>query len=227
MKDKHRAAATKDRQRQRQHRADRPDRGGPARPERQGLSAQVLIGALTRPASRRGRALLFGDRQGSPCMACRATCPIDFRHPIELPRNQPQQGRHGRSAASQDEHELRLRRAARARPRRGAYRRQQSQPLHLQGHQHLPCGHPHLALIDPGPEDPAHLAAILAAMGPRRISHVSSPTPTATTPTACPRCWPPPAPRPQASGAGPRRGTKRTSPSGGEFVDQDFLPTFP
>lgn len=31
----------------------------------------------------------------------------------------------------------------------------------------------HVALIDPGPDDPAHLAALLAALGPReRISHI-------------------------------------------------------
>ena len=55
---------------------------------------------------------------------------------------------------------------------------------------------------------------------PRR----SSPTRTATTPTACRRCSRPPAPRRPASAAAPRnRGTKRTSPSGSEFVDQDFV----
>ena len=56
----------------------------------------------------------------------------------------------------------------------------------------------------------------------------SSPTRTATTPTACRRCWPPPAPRPPASAAAlANRGTKRTSPSGSEFVDQDFVPDVP
>ena len=56
----------------------------------------------------------------------------------------------------------------------------------------------------------------------------SSPTRTAITPTDCPRCLQPPAPRPWASDARARaRGTKGTSPSGSEFVDQDFIPDVP
>ena len=59
-----------------------------------------------------------------------------------------------------------------------------------------------LALIDPGPDDPAHLEAILEddrRPADRRTS--SSRTPTATTPTACRRCWRRPVPRRWASGA--------------------------
>ena len=85
-----------------------------------------------------------------------------------------------------------------------------------------------LALIDPGPEDPAHLAAILAAVGPRRISHIviththrdhTDGLPALLAATGA-----------KTAGFGRRavnRGTKRTSPSGGEFVDQDFLPDIP
>jgi glyoxylase-like metal-dependent hydrolase (beta-lactamase superfamily II) len=85
-----------------------------------------------------------------------------------------------------------------------------------------------LALIDPGPEDPAHLAAILAATGPRRISHVviththrdhTDGLPALLAATGA-----------KTAGFGRRavnRGTKRTSPSGGEFVDQDFIPDIP
>src|SRR5262245_10200519 len=74
-----------------------------------------------------------------------------------------------------------------------------------------------LALIDPGPEDPAHLAAILKAAAPRRITHVliththrdhTDGMPALLAATAA-----------KTAGFGRRarnRGTKRTSPSGGE-----------
>jgi glyoxylase-like metal-dependent hydrolase (beta-lactamase superfamily II) len=85
-----------------------------------------------------------------------------------------------------------------------------------------------VALIDPGPEDPAHLAAILAAVGSRRIGHVliththrdhTDGLPALLAATSA-----------KTVGFGRRaanRGTKRTSPSGGEFVDKDFIPDIP
>jgi glyoxylase-like metal-dependent hydrolase (beta-lactamase superfamily II) len=82
-----------------------------------------------------------------------------------------------------------------------------------------------IALIDPGPDDPAHLAAILKVLGGRRISHVvlththrdhTDGMPALLTATGA-----------KTAGFGRRareRGSKVTSPSGGEFVDQDFIP---
>jgi glyoxylase-like metal-dependent hydrolase (beta-lactamase superfamily II) len=82
-----------------------------------------------------------------------------------------------------------------------------------------------IALIDPGPDDPAHLKAILDTIGGRRLSHVliththrdhTDGLPALLTATGA-----------KTAGFGRRareRGTKRTSPSGSEFVDQDFVP---
>ncbi|HWB44234.1 MAG TPA: MBL fold metallo-hydrolase [Hyphomicrobiaceae bacterium] len=85
-----------------------------------------------------------------------------------------------------------------------------------------------LALIDPGPEDEAHLEAILKAIGPRRLTHVliththrdhTDGLPALIAATGA-----------RTVGFGRRaaqRGSKRTSPSGSEFVDQDFIPDVP
>jgi glyoxylase-like metal-dependent hydrolase (beta-lactamase superfamily II) len=82
-----------------------------------------------------------------------------------------------------------------------------------------------LALIDPGPDDPAHLDAILKAIGKRRLAHVliththrdhTDGLPALLAATGA-----------KTAGFGRRageRGSKRTSPSGSEFVDQDFIP---
>jgi glyoxylase-like metal-dependent hydrolase (beta-lactamase superfamily II) len=83
-------------------------------------------------------------------------------------------------------------------------------------------------LIDPGPDDPAHLEAILKVIGPRRLTHVliththrdhTDGMPALLAATGA-----------QTVGFGRRaaqRGSKRTSPSGSEFVDQDFVPDLP
>ena len=136
---------------------------------------------------------------------------------------------HGGRAAVQEDDDLCLRRAARAGSGRGAHRRQQPQPLHLQGHQYLPARQGRtLALIDPGPEDPAHLKAILDTVGERQISHViiththrdhTDGMPALLAATGA-----------KTVGFGHRatnRGTKRTSPSGGEYVEEDFVPDVP
>jgi glyoxylase-like metal-dependent hydrolase (beta-lactamase superfamily II) len=85
-----------------------------------------------------------------------------------------------------------------------------------------------LALIDPGPEDEAHLEAILKAIGPRRLTHVliththrdhTDGLPALIAATGA-----------RTVGFGRRaaqRGSKRTSPSGSEFVDEDFIPDVP
>lgn len=84
------------------------------------------------------------------------------------------------------------------------------------------------ALIDPGPEDPAHLRAILKAIGTRPISHIviththrdhTDGMPALVAATGA-----------RTAGFGRRvanRGSKRTSPSGSEFVEQDFIPDVP
>jgi glyoxylase-like metal-dependent hydrolase (beta-lactamase superfamily II) len=82
-----------------------------------------------------------------------------------------------------------------------------------------------VALIDPGPADPAHLAAILAAIGDRRLSHiliththrdhVDGLEALAAATGA------------KTAGFGRRAvapGQTVTSPSGSEHVDQDFRP---
>jgi glyoxylase-like metal-dependent hydrolase (beta-lactamase superfamily II) len=85
-----------------------------------------------------------------------------------------------------------------------------------------------LALIDPGPDDPAHLKAILDTVGERKIGHViiththrdhTDGMPALLAATGA-----------KTVGFGRRvanRGTKRTSPSGGEYVEQDFIPDVP
>jgi glyoxylase-like metal-dependent hydrolase (beta-lactamase superfamily II) len=85
-----------------------------------------------------------------------------------------------------------------------------------------------LALIDPGPEDPAHLEAILRTVGTRCISHVviththrdhTDGMPALLAATGA-----------KTAGFGHRalnRGSVRTSPSGGEFVERDFVPDVP
>jgi glyoxylase-like metal-dependent hydrolase (beta-lactamase superfamily II) len=85
-----------------------------------------------------------------------------------------------------------------------------------------------LALIDPGPEDAAHRQAIIATIGKRRLTHIliththrdhTDGLPALQAATGA-----------KTAGFGRRagqRGSKRTSPSGAEFVDQDFVPDVP
>lgn len=84
------------------------------------------------------------------------------------------------------------------------------------------------ALIDPGPEDPAHLKAILDTLGGHELSHVIITHTHSDHTDGMPALL-------EATGAktvgfGRRvanRGTKRTSPSGGEYVEKDFIPDVP
>jgi glyoxylase-like metal-dependent hydrolase (beta-lactamase superfamily II) len=85
-----------------------------------------------------------------------------------------------------------------------------------------------LAVIDPGPDDPAHLDSILAAAGGRPITHIVI-THTHRDHTAA---MPALLARTAAKTAGfgrlaARHGDRRTSPSGSEFVDRDFVPDLP
>jgi glyoxylase-like metal-dependent hydrolase (beta-lactamase superfamily II) len=85
-----------------------------------------------------------------------------------------------------------------------------------------------IGLIDPGPDDPAHLRAILDAAGERKISHVilththrdhTDGMPALLAATGA-----------KTAGHGRRvaeRSGKRTSPSGGEYVEKDFIPDIP
>ena len=82
-----------------------------------------------------------------------------------------------------------------------------------------------LAVIDPGPEDAAHLQAILAAAGKRRITHIVVTHTHRDHVDGLPSLK-------DATGAvtvgfgrtARERGARRTSPSGTEFVDNDFRP---
>jgi glyoxylase-like metal-dependent hydrolase (beta-lactamase superfamily II) len=98
-------------------------------------------------------------------------------------------------------------------------------PFTFKGTNTYIIGREDVALIDPGPEDPAHLQAILGTIGQRRISHVliththrdhTDGLPALLAATGA-----------KTAGFGRRareRGGKGTSPSGSEFVDQDFVP---
>jgi glyoxylase-like metal-dependent hydrolase (beta-lactamase superfamily II) len=88
-----------------------------------------------------------------------------------------------------------------------------------------PGGGHEVALVDPGPKDPAHLAATLSAIGGRRLSHIViththrdhvDGLAALVAATGA-----------RTAGYGRRAldpGVTRTSPSGSEYIDQDFVP---
>lgn len=98
-------------------------------------------------------------------------------------------------------------------------------PFTFKGTNTYLVGRDSLAVIDPGPDDPAHLAAILAAAGSRPISHIlvththrdhvdgfamlKAATGALTV---------------GHGGVHPSRGSLASSPSGTEFVDLEFTP---
>lgn len=85
-----------------------------------------------------------------------------------------------------------------------------------------------LAVIDPGPEDAAHTAAILTFAGKRRITHVVITHTHRDHTDGMPALLAATGARTAGYGRrAPNRGTKSTSPSGSEFVDQDFVPDIP
>jgi glyoxylase-like metal-dependent hydrolase (beta-lactamase superfamily II) len=89
-------------------------------------------------------------------------------------------------------------------------------------------GDSEVALIDPGPAEAAHLGDILAAVGRRRLTHVLiththrdhvDGLPALVAATGA-----------RTAGFGRKaiaRGANRASPSGSEYVDEDFLPDIP
>ncbi|MBX9591610.1 MAG: MBL fold metallo-hydrolase [Hyphomonadaceae bacterium] len=101
-------------------------------------------------------------------------------------------------------------------------------PFTFKGTNTYIIGHDTLALIDPGPEDQAHLKAILDTIGARRLSHVliththhdhTDGLPALLAATGA-----------KTAGFGRRartHGAKQTSLSGSEFVEQDFVPDVP
>ena len=101
-------------------------------------------------------------------------------------------------------------------------------PFTFKGTNTYIVGTEEVALIDPGPDDPAHLKAILETIGGRPLTHVliththrdhTDGLPALLAATGA-----------KTAGFGRRarvRGTRATSPSGSEFVDQDFVPDVP
>jgi glyoxylase-like metal-dependent hydrolase (beta-lactamase superfamily II) len=85
-----------------------------------------------------------------------------------------------------------------------------------------------LALIDPGPDDPAHLAAILKAAGSRRISHIVITHTHHDHVDGLPALIAATGAKTAGHGHKARKhGAKRTSAAGGEYVEQDFVPDVP
>jgi glyoxylase-like metal-dependent hydrolase (beta-lactamase superfamily II) len=101
-------------------------------------------------------------------------------------------------------------------------------PFTFKGTNTYIIGTDELVLIDPGPDDPAHLKAILETIGGRPLTHIliththrdhTDGLPALLAATGA-----------KTAGFGRRarvRGTKTTSPSGSEYVDQDFVPDVP
>lgn len=98
-------------------------------------------------------------------------------------------------------------------------------PFTFKGTNTYLVGHENLALIDPGPDDPAHLEAVLAATKGRRITHILlththhdhldglAALVARTNAHTC--------------GYGrsvPEPGRRRASPAGGEYVEVSFVP---
>jgi glyoxylase-like metal-dependent hydrolase (beta-lactamase superfamily II) len=98
-------------------------------------------------------------------------------------------------------------------------------PLTFRGTNTYLVGTSDLAVIDPGPDDPAHFDAIMAAVGRRRLTHILITHTHRDHTDGLERLQ-------QATGAktcgygrspdGPE--TVRMNPSGGEFIKQDFCP---
>ena len=82
-----------------------------------------------------------------------------------------------------------------------------------------------LVLIDPGPDDDAHFAATIKAIGPKRLTTVIITHTHRDHTDGMPRLLAATGAKTCGFGRAARaRGTTKTSPSGSEFVDQDFKP---
>jgi glyoxylase-like metal-dependent hydrolase (beta-lactamase superfamily II) len=98
-------------------------------------------------------------------------------------------------------------------------------PFTFKGTNTYIVGTEELALIDPGPDEPAHLQAILDTIGGRRLSHVLVTHTHRDHTDGMPALLAATGARTAGFGRRAReRGSRRTSPSGSEFVDRDFVP---
>jgi len=98
-------------------------------------------------------------------------------------------------------------------------------PFTFKGTNTYLIGDKDLALIDPGPEDQVHLAAILAAIGGRKLSHIVITHTHRDHTDGLPALLAATGAKTAGFGRSAREGaTKQISPSGSEFVDQDFNP---
>lgn len=83
----------------------------------------------------------------------------------------------------------------------------------------------HIVLMDPGPDDDAHFEATMKAIGKRRLTTIVVTHTHRDHVDGLPRLVAATGARTAGFGRLARdRGTKKTSPSGGEYVDQDFVP---
>lgn len=82
-----------------------------------------------------------------------------------------------------------------------------------------------VGLIDPGPADEAHLGAILAALGKRRLTHIIITHTHHDHVDGLPALVAATGARTYGFGRlATRHGAVRASPAGGEYVDNDFVP---
>ena len=101
-------------------------------------------------------------------------------------------------------------------------------PFTFKGTNTYIVGTDELALIDPGPDDPAHLEATLKAIGGRPLSHIIITHTHRDHTDGLPGLLAATTAKTAGFGRKARvRGEKSTSPSGSEFVDRDFTPDVP
>ncbi len=101
-------------------------------------------------------------------------------------------------------------------------------PFTFKGTNTYLVGDKELVLIDPGPDDRAHLEAILSAIGGRKLSHIVITHTHRDHTDGLPALLAATGAKTAGFGRRARRiGAKQTSPSGSEYVDQDFNPDVP
>jgi glyoxylase-like metal-dependent hydrolase (beta-lactamase superfamily II) len=98
-------------------------------------------------------------------------------------------------------------------------------PFTFKGTNTYLIGHDDLVLIDPGPGDAAHLEAILATVGGRRLGHILITHTHRDHVDGLDALVAATGARTAGFGRrAARPGATRTSPSGSEYIDQDFAP---